>query len=48
MMRGGAPSISDRPISIPPGPGFPEMETQTAVALPVAADHLDTDSNALC
>ena len=46
MMRGGAPSIADRPVSIPPVPGLSEMETQTAVALPVAAAHLDTDSNA--
>ena len=46
MMRGGAPSIADRPVTIPAVPGLSELETQTAVALPEASDHLDTDSNA--
>ena len=44
LLRGGAPPVPDRPVSIPPVPGLSEMDTQTSVSLPMAEDHVDTDS----
>eukprot|EP00435_Cladocopium_sp_Y103_P033967 s465_g8.t1 len=46
LLRGGAPAVSDKPVSIPPVTSLADLHVQTSIEAPSQDDHLDTDSNA--
>eukprot|EP00435_Cladocopium_sp_Y103_P069657 s917_g33.t1 len=46
VLRGAGPSVSDKPVVIPPLPASSVVDCETSIQLPQAEDHVDTDSEA--
>eukprot|EP00435_Cladocopium_sp_Y103_P015148 s4770_g3.t1 len=46
VLRGAGPSVSDKPVIIPPLPASSVVDCETSIHLPQAEDDVDTDSEA--